>query len=308
MAMLEVTFLGTSSATPTKSRGLPSIVVRRNGEFVMFDCGEGAQRQLFRIGRGLNREAVILITHLHGDHVTGLLGLLQTMSLAQRTREITIVGPAALSKWLKVTVETLNVGLTFSVKFIPTRVGTVYRGKDFRIRAARATHSVEAYSYLLEEFDRPGVFHPEKARALGIPEGRMWSRLQHGRRVKSDHGRIVNPNEVMSPLRPGRRVGYSGDTRPSRSLARFFSRCDLLIFDSTFSAKDEGRAAERKHSTAQEAAELAIQAGVRQLVLTHFSARYRNVSGLLQEARTVFPNTVAAYDGLKIEVPYPSTQ
>ena len=257
----------------------------------MLDCGEGAQRQLFRVGSGLNREAVILITHL------------QTMSLAQRTREVTIVAPSALSRWLKMTSETLNIGLTFQVKFNPSRVGTVYRGKDYRVRAARAIHSVEAYSYLLEEFERPGVFHPERAKALGIPEGKLWARLQHGRKVTLK-GRTVNPREVTDPPRPGRRVGYSGDTRPSKTLTRFFSRCDLLVFDSTFSSKDEEKALERKHSTAREAALLAKEARVRQLVLTHFSARYRNVGRLLKEARSVFPNTIAARDGLKLEVPY----
>jgi len=269
----------------------------------MMDCGEGAQRQLFRIGSGLNREAVILISHLHGDHVTGLLGLLQTMSLAQRTREVTIVAPSALSRWLKTTAETLHIGLTFQVRFNPSRVGTVYRGRDYRVRAARAIHSVESYSYLLEEFERPGVFHPERAKALGIPEGKLWARLQHGRKVTLK-GRTVNPREVTDPPRPGRKVGYSGDTRPSKTLTRFFARCDLLVFDSTFSSKDEEKAFDRKHSTAREAALLAKEAGVGQLVLTHFSARYRNVGRLLREARSVFPNTLAARDGLKLEVPY----
>jgi len=182
-------------------------------------------------------------------------------------------------------------------------VGTVYRGRDYRVRAARAIHSVEAYSYLLEEFERPGVFHPERAKALGIPEGRLWARLQHGRKVTLK-GRTVNPREVTDPPRPGRKVGYSGDTRPSKTLTRFFARCDLLVFDSTFSSKDEEKAFDRKHSTAREAALLAKEAGVGQLVLTHFSARYRNVGRLLREARSVFPNTLAARDGLKLEVPY----
>ncbi len=305
MVKLEVTFLGTSSATPTRSRGLPSLVIRRNGEFIMLDCGEGVQRQLFRVGSGLNREAVILITHLHGDHVTGLLGLLQTMSLAQRTREITIVGPSVLWTWLSTTIKLLHIGLTFGIKFIPSKPGIVYRSKEYRIRAARAIHSVEAYSYLLEEFERPGTFYPKRAISLGIPEGRQWARLQHGRKVIVN-GKTIKPDDVMGPRRPGRRVGYSGDTRPSERLAKFFSRCDLLIFDSTFASKDKEKALKRKHSTSTEAAALAKEAKVRQLVLTHFSARYRNVKTLLDEARRVFPNTVAAHDGLRLEVLYPA--
>jgi len=270
----------------------------------MFDCGEGVQRELHRVSRGLNGDAVILLTHLHGDHVTGLIGLLQSMSLGQRTRELTIVAPEALWGWLKTTAETLHIGLTFDIKFVPARVGTVYRTREYRIKAARALHSIEAYSYLLEEFARPGVFHPQKARMLGIPEGKMWAQLQHGRSVSSD-GRVVKPSQVMGPSRPGRRVGYSGDTRPSRKIARFFSSCDLLIFDSTFSAKDREKAIERRHSTADEAATLAKKAEVHQLVLTHFSARYRDVKELLKEAREIFHNTVAAYDGLSLEVLYP---
>jgi len=304
LVKLEVTFLGTSSATPTRSRGLPSLVIRRNGEFIMFDCGEGVQRQLFRVGSGLNRRAVILITHLHGDHVTGLLGLLQTMSLAQRTREIKIIAPSALGTWLRVTTKLLNIGLTFDVDFVPARPGTVYRSRDYRIRAAPATHSVEAYSYLLEEFERPGVFYPTQARALSVPEGKLWARLQRGRNVFVN-GKTIRPSDVMGPRRAGRRVGYSGDTRPSRKLFRFLSRCDLLIFDSTFASKDKDKALERKHSTAAEAAAFAKETEARLLVLTHFSARYRSVKTLLDEARRVFPNTVAARDGLSLDVPYP---
>lgn len=300
---LLVTFLGTSSAAPTRDRGLPAIAVRREGRVILMDCGEGVQRQVLEQSIGLGKDMTILITHLHGDHVSGLLGLLQTMSLAQRRKPIDVVAPAKLLRWLEVTSELLHIGLTFPVRFSAVKPGVVQRTPEFRVRAARASHSIEAYSYVVEESPRPGVFFPGKAKALGIPEGKMWSSLQKGRSVVVN-GRKVAPSEVTGPRRPGRKIGYSGDTRPSAPLARFFSGCDLLIFDSTFRAGDHDKAVERKHSTSVEAAALAKKAKAKKLALTHFSARYTGTGPLVSEARRVFPNTIAASDGLTLEVPY----
>jgi len=271
---------------------------------VIMDCGEGIQRQVIGKGVGLNKETTILITHLHGDHVTGLLGLLQTMALAQRSKQLNLVAPAPLLKWLQVTADLLNVGLTFQINFRPARSGVVAKTSGFVVKATRAVHSVDAYSYVVEEKKRPGVFFPQNARRLGVPEGKLWSRLQKGRSVVVG-GKKIAPAQVTGPPRAGRRVGYSGDTRPSERLVRFFSHCDLLIFDSTFRGGDRDKAVERKHSTSVEAAETALKAGARRLVLTHFSARYRNVSPLVREARAVFPETIAASDGLEVKVDYP---
>ena len=304
MVKLIVTFLGTSAAAPTADRGLPAVAVKREGEIILMDCGEGVQRRVLSESLGLGSDMTILITHLHGDHVTGLLGLLQTMSLAQRRKPLNLVGPQKLLKWLEVTADFLHIGLTFPIHFSTAEPGVVLRTGGFRIRAARAAHSVEAFSYLVEEFRRPGIFHPEKAKSLGVPEGKLWSRLQKGRSITLG-GKRVEPLEVTGPPRPGRKIGYSGDTRPTSRLARFFSGCDLLIFDSTFRDSDRDKAVERKHTTSLEAAELAKKAKARQLVLTHFSARYTSVSNLVREARMVFPNTIAASDGLSIEVAYP---
>ncbi len=301
---LTVTFLGTSSAAPTKGRGLPAIAIQREGELVLMDCGEGVQRKILEMGIGLSRETTILITHLHGDHVTGLLGLLQTMGLAQRRKPVNLVGPAPLRKWLEVTADLLHMGLTFPVNFVQARRGTVFKSKEFVVKAEPALHSVEAFSYLVAERDRPGIFYPLKAKRLRIPEGRLWSKLQNGRKITL-RGKTVTPLQVTGPPRPGRKVGYSGDTRPSPRLARFFSGCDLLIFDSTFAAKDKEKAAERGHSTCLEAAGMASKAGAAKLALTHFSARYATISSLVREARSVFINTVAASDGLVLEVDYP---
>ena len=271
----------------------------------MMDCGEGVQRGALEESVGLGGPMTILITHLHGDHVAGILGLLQTMSLAQRRRPLTLVGPHDLRKWLEVTSEMLHIGLTFPVLFVPAKPGKDVRTPGFRIRAARARHSVEAFSYVVEENGRPGVFYPERARALGVPEGRLWSNLQRGRSVEVN-GRRVEPSQVSGPRRPGRRIGYSGDTRPTPGLTKFFAHCDLLIFDSTFSDSDRDKALDRKHSTCTEAASLAKKAEVKRLALTHFSARYPSTARLVKEARQIFPNTLAAKDGLSLEVDYPS--
>ena len=301
MTRLEVVFLGTSSATPTKGRNLPAVAIRREGEVVLMDCGEGTQRSFVEYGLGINREMVILITHLHGDHVNGLLGLLQTMNMSQRGRKLTLVGPKGLFEWIKVSMKMLHIGLAFDLQFVATKPGVVLRRDAYRIRCARANHSIEAWSFVFEEAARPGPFDSKKAVALGVPEGKKWSALQHGRSVVVA-GRKVRPGEVLGPRRQGKSIGYSGDTRPSASLARFFSGVDLLVFDSTFAARDADKAVDRKHSTSVEAAELAKKARAKRLALTHFSARYRNVSSLVKEAKEIFPETFAASDGMSVEV------
>ena len=269
---------------------------------MLMDCGEGAQTKFVRYGLGLNKEMVVLITHLHGDHVNGLLGLLQTMSMSQRVRVLTIVAPRELFDWLQATMRVLNIGLSFQVSMVPVRPGVVLKGNDFRVKAARATHSVPAWAYVFEELPRPGVFDVKKAAALGVPEGKKWSSLQHGRTVVV-RGKKVRPSDVLGPRRPGRSIGYSGDTRPTKALVKFFRSVDLLIFDSTFSSRDAEKAVERKHSTCVEAAQVAKEAGVKRLVMTHFSARYRSTAPLAREAAAVFRETLAATDGLVVEVP-----
>lgn len=304
MAVIRIFFLGTSSATPTRGRGLPSIVLQRDDELIIMDCGEGMQRRLVSMRLGLNRKTVALITHLHGDHVLGLLGLLQTMSMAQRNLPLTIISPQGLKDWVSCSLKVLNSELSFNIEFKEAKQGVVLRNKEYTIKATSAVHSVESYCYLIEEKMRPGKFYPEKAIALGVPEGRMWSALQHGRSV-TVNGKKITPDMVVGPSRLGRKVGYSGDTRPAKRFISFFKDADVLIFDSTFSSLDAKKAIERFHSTSVEAAEIARSANVKLLVLTHFSARYRNVSSLLREARKIFPNTIAAKDGMILRVPYP---
>jgi ribonuclease Z len=300
----KIHFLGTSSAVPTKDRGLSCTAVTYENIIAFFDCGEGSQRAINQAGLGFNKESAVFITHMHGDHVVGLLGLLQTMSMNRREKRLEIFGPRGIIDFVRMNRAILGFGMTFDANVSEIKPGLVYSNPKFRVYAERSEHSKSSFAYLFQENDKPGKFDTKRALKLGVPEGPLWSKLQHGRKVISPKTRkVVRPEQVLGPERKGRRVGISGDTRPSERLARFFKACDVLIFDSTYSDAHKENAIENKHSTSREAAELAKKARVRNLVLTHFSARYRNVSVLVKQARDVFPSTIAARDGMVYEVP-----
>ncbi len=215
-------------------------------------------------------------------------------------------GPKKIIEFITSSQQALNFGLTFDVLAKEVKPGLVYDDSDskYNVYAEKSEHSSLSFAYIFEEKERPGRFHPDKARKLGIPEGPLWSKLQHGESVASPKtGKTVKPDQIMERPRAGRRVGISGDTRPTKLLENFFKGCDILIFDSTYSDEHQQNALENLHSTSREAATLAKKAKVRQLILTHFSARYRSVSNLVRQAREVFPNTIAAKDLLVYEVP-----
>ena len=300
---LKVVFLGTSSAMPSSKRSLSSVAVVRGSEVLVFDTGEGMQRNFLESGIGTNRKMKILITHMHSDHVIGLLGLLQTMALQNRDIPVQLYGPDLLRDFMESNMKLLNFGLTFPVTFSAVDEGVVVEENDYVVKAKLAEHSVKSYCYCLEERERPGVFYPEKAQKLGIPKGGLWHKLQHGEQIEFN-GRIIKSEEVTGPKRKGRKIGISGDTRINDGLADFFRDCDLLILDSTYGEDHKDKAAENMHSTAKEAAELAAKARVKKLVLTHFSARYDDVNVLVKEASEVHPNVVAAEDLMVIEIPY----
>jgi len=304
VVQLKVIFLGTSSSVPTRKRGLTSIAVKRGPELILFDAGECVQRAMMHAGLGLNRPMKIFITHLHGDHCVGLLGLLQSMSMMQRDKPLSIYGPKGIIGFVKYSVKALAFDLTFDLQIKNVKEGLVVEEAEYRVYACRAEHSRPTYAYLLEEKPRPGVFYPEAAKRLGIPEGRLWSILQRGEAI-TYQGKVITPDQVTGPRRRGRKIGYSGDTRPSRRLIEFFKGCDLLIFDSTYADRHSDKAEENLHSTAREAALIAKEAGVKTLVLTHFSARYDDTSELVKEASEVHSNTIAAEDLMEIEVKYP---
>jgi len=303
---LRIVFLGTAASVPTIDRSLPSIVVQREGDILMFDCGEGAQRQIIRAGIGLNRRMVVFITHMHGDHVLGLPGMIQTMSLLGRDRPLQIYGPPGIKDFMESIFRTVKFWLSFPVNvYEVSREGVVYEDRDYEIYGVWAEHSIPSLAYALAEKPRPGRFHPEKATALGVPKGPLWSALQRGIEITLPDGRVVRPSDVMDPPRPGRKIVYSGDTRPSEKIVELARNADVLIHEATLSDELAERAREEGHSTPSEAAQIALKANVKLLVLTHISARYSDSRILLEQAKKIFPNTHIPNDLETIEIPLP---
>lgn len=301
---MEVIFLGTSGSVPTLQRGLPAIAIRRKAELILFDCGEGAQRQMFSAHVGFNRKTRIFITHMHGDHVLGIPGLIQSMSLLGRKRKLEIYGPPGIRDFISSLTRTVRFTLTFSLEVFEVESGIACRNDEYEVRSVWADHVIPSLAYALVEGERPGKFYPEKAKRLGIPKGPFWSKLQRGESIKLPSGKIVRPRDVMGPPRPGRKVAYSGDTRPTKRIIKLAQDADLLIHDATFDDELSERAEEDGHSTPSQAAKIAKAAKVKRLILTHISARYEKPEILVKQARRIFRNVQVAEDLMRIELPY----
>ena len=301
---LRVVFLGTSAATPTDARGLSSIAVARGSEILLFDAGEGMQRNFVRSSLRMNSKMKVFITHMHADHSLGILGLLQTLSLNGRTLPIDIYGEPRLAEFIKFSINQIGFGLSFDINLHNIEAeGLLVRENDYEVTCCEADHHVIAYSFCLTELERPGVFNVKRAAQLGIPEGNLFKQLQSGKDIIIK-GSIVRSTDVVGPRRPGRKIGISGDTRPTEKLCKFFENCDLLVFESTYGNELRHKAIENYHATATEAAMLARQSGVRKLVLTHFSTRYRQSNQLLAEARLIHEDVDEASDLKIIDLPY----
>lgn len=298
---MKIVFLGTSAAQPTPERGLTCICIEREGEVIMFDAGEGAQVSFLKSGLGWNKRMKIFVTHLHGDHCVGILGILQTMGLQKRTELLEIYGPVGIEEFIASNLKVLNFGLSFPVIITSIDEGLVNDAESYSIFACRAEHSIPAFSYVFQEKEKPGKFFPDKARSLGIQEGHLWNTLQKGNDVKIGD-KIVKPSDVMGEKRQGKKIGISGDTRPTKKLEEFFKNSDYLTFDSTFLDDMHEKAVEAFHSTAKEAAMLAKNANVKNLILTHFSARYKDEAPLVEEAQKIHSSVIAAKDLLEIEI------
>ena len=302
--MLTLTFLGTSAACPTVDRNTAGIALHREGEMLLFDCGEGTQRQMMRWSVGFSfRE--IFFSHYHSDHFIGVIGLVRTMGLMDRSEPLTLYGPRGAQRVLG---GALNVGIErakFPVEIVEVKPGDVLKREEYDIRVFETEHRADTVGYALAEHDRLGRFNPDLARTMGVPEGPLWGKLHKGESVELPDGRVVGPAELVGPARKGRTVVYTGDTRPHQSVMIAARGADLLVHEATFSDSEIARAKETGHSTAREAAEVAREAGVRRLVLTHISPRYSlDASELLAEARAVFSNTAIARDGWTVEVPF----
>ena len=281
---MKLVFLGTSAAQPTENRGLSCICLEKDGEILMFDAGESSQISFMKSGLGWNKKMKLFVTHMHGDHCVGILGLLQTMSMQNRTETLEIFGPNGIEEFIAANIKVLNFRLSFPVLITMIKEGKIFEDGKFSIHVCKANHSVTAFSYLVKEKDKPGRFNLDKANQLGIPEGKLWSNLQKGQEI-TINDIIIKPDQVLGEKRPGKKIGISGDTMPTRELEKFFKNCDYLVFDSTFLEEEKDRAQETCHSTAKQAATLGKNAKVKNLVLTHFSARYKNENGHLKEAK-----------------------
>jgi len=298
---MKLVFLGTSAAQPTPERALSCICLEKDGEILMFDAGEGTQISYIKSGLGWNKKMKIFVTHLHGDHCIGILGLLQTMTLQKRTEPIEIYGPDGIEEFIVANIKILKFGLSFPVMITAVKEEVIVDEKKYTVEACESDHSVTSYAYLFQEKEKPGRFFPEKAKELGVPEGELWNKLQSGQEVQVG-GKIVKSSDVLGEKRPGKKIGISGDTRPTKKLEEFFKNCDYLSFDSTFSHELLDKAKETHHSTAIEAAQLAKNANVTNLILTHFSARYNDESVLLDESKTKHSSVIAAKDLMEIEI------
>ena len=298
---MKLVFLGTSAAQPTENRGLSCICLERDGEILMFDAGEAAQISYMKSGLGWNKKMKLFVTHLHGDHCVGILGILQTMSMQNRTETLEIFGPSGIEEFIAANIKVLNFGLSFPVIITIVNDGRIFENEKYSINICKANHSVVAFSYLFEEKDKAGRFNLEKAKELGIPEGELWKKLQSGNEIIVN-GKIIKPNQVLGTRRPGKKIGISGDTMPTMSLEKFFENCDYLVFDSTFLEGEKQKAMETCHSTAKQAATLGKNAKVKNLILTHFSARYKNEDGHLKEAMEIHDSVITAKDLLEIEI------
>jgi ribonuclease Z len=298
---MKLVFLGTSAAQPTERRGLSCICLERDGEILMFDAGESAQISYMKSGLGWNKKMKIFVTHLHGDHCVGILGLLQTMSMQNRTEPLEIYGPNGIEEFIAANIKVLNFGLSFPVLINVINEEKIIDNKKYAIQTCKANHSIAAFSYLIEEKDKPGRFNVEKAKELGIPEGELWNQLQNGNEII--HNDItIKPEQVLGEKRPGKKIGISGDTMPTEKLEKFFEQCDYLVFDSTFLDEEKQRAQDTCHSTAKQAATLGKNAKVKNLILTHFSARYKDEAGHLNEAKMIHDSVITARDLLEVEI------
>jgi ribonuclease Z len=304
---LQVIFLGTAGSIPTNKRSLPAIAIKKKGELIFFDCGEGVQRQIVKAGLGFNKKMKVFVTHMHGDHMLGLPGLIQTMALLDRTKKLEIYGPAGLEDFIEAIEKTVQFTLTFPLEIAEIEnEGLVCEEKEYEVYAAWMDHSAPSLAYSLVEKPRPGKFYPEKAKALGIPEGELWSKLQHGTTIKLPRGRVVKPEEVIGSLRKGRKIVYTGDGKFSESLVAFAEGADLLIHDCTFDDELAERAEEDGHSTPSQAVKTAKKAKVKRLILTHISARYKSPELLVEQARkSGFSNVDVAEDFMQIDLPLP---
>jgi ribonuclease Z len=302
---MHVTFLGTGGSWPSPQRNVVAIAVRLGPEVALLDCGEGTQRQLMMSNVSFMKISRVFITHFHGDHFLGLPGLIQSMALNDRKEPLEVLGPEGIVELMKSLLQLGYFKPTFEVRVRELKAGESVDFGRYSATCALAEHSVPCLAYALEEAARPGRFNKARALELGVPEGPMFSRLQSGEAVELPDGRKVEPSMVLGPPRRGRKLVYSGDTKPCESVERLAAGSDILVHDATAAADNEDKANMYGHSSARQAAELAKRAGARMLALVHVSPRYEEAKPLLDEAMPIHPKTTAPGDLDEFDVPFP---
>jgi len=307
---VQITFLGTSSGVPTRSRNVSSVALRlpQRGELWLFDCGEGTQHQVMRSDLKISQLTRIFVTHLHGDHIFGLMGLLATCGLAGNTSRVDIYGPPNLNEYLIACRRYSGTHFSYPVQVHTVQPGIVYEDDEFTVICDLLTHRVTTFGYRVTEKDRSGRFDIDKAKALKIPPGRVYGQLKRGETVTLLDGRTINGKDLCGETEIGRKIAYCTDTVFCDNAVSLAVDADLLIHEATFAHRDADLAFQRLHSTSTMAAQTALAAGVKQLIMTHFSPRYApgnpiEFKDLLAEARAIFPNTKMAYDFFSYEVP-----
>ena len=301
---LDVIFLGTAGSVPSATRQTAATLIRRGGERILVDCGEGTQRRLMQSVAGLTDIDVILLTHGHADHILGLPGLLRTFALRERTAPLALYGPEGIRKVLADLAPVIG-NLPYPFAAVDVEAGAEIEGDGYRLEAIGTRHRVKSVGWALIEDDRPGRFDVERAAELGVPNGPLYGRLQRGEAVTLDDGRTVDPvaEGLVGETRVGRTLVFSGDTRPCDAIVARAVDCDLLVHEATFLHEDVERARDTHHSTAREAAELAVEARARMLALTHVSMRC-SPKQVKAEAEEIHGNVVVPRDLDLIAVPF----
>lgn len=307
---MQITFFGTSSGVPTRSRNVSSVALRlpQRAEVWLFDCGEGTQHQLLHSDLKISQITRIFITHLHGDHIFGLMGLLATYGLAGNPTKIDVYGPPGLNDYIKACQRYSFTHFSYPLKVHTVEPGIVYEDDEYIVKCGLLKHRVTAFGYRVEEKDRPGRFDVEKAKELGIPSGPIYGKLKRGEKVSLPDGTVINGADLCGPTQTGRKLVYCTDTVFCEGAIELAQDADLLIHEATFAHQDAELAFQRLHSTSTMAAQVALAANAKHLIMTHFSPRYApgndiQLNDLLEEAKAIFPNTTMAYDFLAHEVP-----
>jgi len=304
---LEAFILGCGGMMPLPNRHLTSVLLRREGDLFLFDCGEGTQVSLRRLNLRWKKISVIFISHTHADHVTGIPGLLMLSSQVDRDDPLVIIGPPRIAEYIDTSRRVLDMYINYEiiVKEI-TEPGVVYRGEDFHVRAFPLRHTKPCYGYTLEENKRPGEFFPEKATALGVKRGPLWAALQSGQTVKAEDGKEVRPEQVLGAPRQGRKFSFVTDTLAFPGIADEAAFSDLFVCEGMFEQALEENAREKKHMTAAQAAHIACAAKVKKLALIHYSPRYteNELRQVKKEAEEIFPDSVLTRDRMVFPIEY----